>query len=125
MTDQHDPAAPTASDQPRRDEINRANGVITRHPQRRDGGPCGCGWPANGLPYAPSHPAHVAERLWDAGCLVGSRGNRVLNDRGYVDLDATYATGSPASNRLVAECEQLHDGVPHRDQNGCEWREVR
>ena len=55
----------------RREAINRANGVITHHLQPFDGGSCACGWPENGLPYAPSHQAHVAERLWDAGCLAG------------------------------------------------------
>jgi hypothetical protein len=55
---------------PRREVINRTNGVITRHLQPFDGESCGCGWPDNGLPYAPSHSAHVAERLWAAGCLV-------------------------------------------------------
>lgn len=61
--------AETRSLESRREAINRANGVITRHGQPFDGGPCSCGWPDNGLPYAPSHCAHVAERLWDAGCL--------------------------------------------------------
>lgn len=63
--------AETRSLKPRREAINKANGVVTRHLQSFDGGPCACGWPANGLPYAPSHQAHVAERLWDAGCLAG------------------------------------------------------
>jgi hypothetical protein len=53
----------------RREAIHRANVVITRHLQPFDGGPCSCGWPENGLPYAPSHQAHIAERLWDAECL--------------------------------------------------------
>lgn len=53
----------------RRDAVNKANGVITRHLQPFDGGPCACGWSENGTSGV-SHQAHVAEQLWEAGCLA-------------------------------------------------------
>jgi transcriptional regulator with XRE-family HTH domain len=33
-------------------------------------------------------------------------------DDGFVDLDATSATGTAASDRLVAECKRLRQGAP-------------
>jgi hypothetical protein len=46
--------AETRSLEPRREAIHKANVVITHHLQPFDGAPCDCGWPDNGLPYAPS-----------------------------------------------------------------------
>jgi hypothetical protein len=70
------PVAATRALGPRREAITKANGVITRHAAVQQwAGPdlyvrCTCGWPDNGLPYAPSYEAHVAERLWENGCLA-------------------------------------------------------
>lgn len=55
------------------------------------------------------------------GCGATTRArmaDRVLDERGFVDLDATYRTGSPASDRLVAECERrrLATGDPTTPQ---------